>query len=120
MTDSGTITREVVSTSTTIDPATGLYTDVGTITVIYSGICFVDEKRIQNPVSRTVGGDSPITDVASLLLPASSPLIKVQDIFVLDAAPDHPADVGLRFRITFVNPATQVKSRRCQMEAITG
>lgn len=120
MTDRGTVTRDSVSAKQLIDPLTGLYTSNLPPTVIYSGPCFVLERRVQNPSSRSDAGDFPYTETASLLLPAHAALVLVQDIFTIDWAPDHPQDVGLRFRITFFNPGTQIKARKCQMEAITG
>lgn len=118
MVDSGTITRTVAGT-TVMDPATGARPKPE-VTPIYSGPCFLTEKRIQNPGATGVADDFPVEEVASLVLPSLGPRIERGDIFVLTAAPDHPQDVGRRFRIISFNPGTQNKARQFQMSAIIG
>ena len=122
MVDRGTIYRPSTNTTSPIDPVTGWFVDDGTtsMTLVWSGPCFLLDKRIQNPSARAVAEDYPFSEVASLLMPSDTPQVRVQDIFVLDSAPDHPQDVGTRFRITFFKPGTQLKARECQMETITG
>lgn len=121
MTDVGVVTRSAVPTASTIvDPLTGLTPASGPPVVIYTGKCFLVERRIQNPTARAVAADYPYVETVTLMLPSNTPAIRVQDIFTLTAAPDHPQDVGLRFRITFFNPGTHSKVRKCQMEGITG
>jgi hypothetical protein len=120
MVDQCTISRPGVS-SGPVDPVTGLQAVSGG-TSIHSGRCFILEKRVQNPTARGVAGDAPFVEVATLEIPhiTSGLRLEVKDIVVITAAPDHPGDVGRRFRITYVNPGTQLKAQQCQMEVITG
>lgn len=118
MVDSCTITRGSAETGMR-DPVTGLRTP-GSTTTIYSDICNVAELRVQNPSPTGVAADFPVSMVATLRLPALGPQIHVQDVVVLDAAPDHPQDVGMRFRITSFNPKTQAKARVFQMQSVIG
>jgi hypothetical protein len=120
MVDSCTISRPGTSTGL-VDPVTGLQPVIGG-GLVYSGPCFILEKRVQNPSARGVAGDAPFSEVATLDIPhiTTGATVEVKDVVVLTAAPDHPGDVGRRFRITYVNPGTQLKAQQCQMEVITG
>lgn len=89
-------------------------------TKVYSGPCFLSEKRVQNPKARPIAGDFPFEEVATLHLPAASPQILPMDVATMLAAPDHPQDTGRRFRVISFDPSTQAKERRFQMSAIIG
>jgi hypothetical protein len=116
MVDSGTITRLGAPVGG-VDPVTWEQA-VGESQTVYSGPCAITELRVQNPKPSGVGGDYPVAMVATLRLPAQGAHIQVQDVFVLDSAPDHPQEVGMRFRITSFNPKTQAKARLFQMESV--
>ena len=116
MVDTCAITRP--GSGGTYDPVTDTYS--GSTTPVYSGACFVQERRIQNPEASSGGGDFPVAEALTLKLPSDSPACQVADIVVISAAPDHPNDVGRRYRITSVNPATQKKSRDYQMSTVIG
>jgi hypothetical protein len=118
MTDSVTITHPGVL-SGPVDPVTGLQTGSAG-TVVYSGVCYFEVTRIQNPHPAALAGDFPVTEVLSLMLPANAGAINVQDIVIITDAPDHPRDVGRRLRVSSINTGTQLKQQRCQVEVITG
>jgi hypothetical protein len=117
MVDSGTITRS--GTAGTVNPATGVPV-TGAVVTVWSGPCLLAERRVQNPTATPIAGDFPFSEVATLKVPSSVPKILPMDVFTLDSAPDHPQDVGRRFRITSFDPSTQAKERRFQMSAIIG
>lgn len=121
MVDSCTISRPGVTSAGPVDPVTGLQ-PVSAGAQVYSGICFVGEKRVQNPSARGVAGDAPFEEYATLDIPhiLAGPNVEVKDIVVITGAPDHPGDVGRRYRVTFVSPGTQLKAQQCQMTTVTG
>lgn len=118
MVDSCVITRPGLS-SGPVDPATGRRI-AAVSSDVYAGQCNVEELRVQNPSPSGVAADFPVSMTATLRVPAMGPSIQVQDVVVLTAAPDHPQDVGLRFRVTSFNPKTQAKARMFQMQSVVG
>lgn len=118
MVDRGSVWRP--SSSGALDPVTGIPALGAAAAPIWSGPCFLSEKRVQNPSARPVAGDFPFEEVATLSLPSDVPQIDPLDVFVLESAPDHPQDVGRRFKVISFNPSTQVKARQFQMAAIIG
>lgn len=118
MVDRGTISRP--QSHGEFDPATGVPGGSGDPVLIYRGKCQIVQNRISNPTATAVGGDFPVVETVTLSLPTSVPQILPLDIFTLDEAPDHPQDVGRRFRVIAFDPSTQVKQRRYQVAAIIG
>lgn len=121
MVDRCTITRPGYS-SAKLDPLTGL-TPVVAGTPVYpeeglDGPCAIEVLRVQNPTASSVGGDFPVSMVSTLSLPAMGPRVVVGDVVLITAAPDHPQDIGLKFRITAFNPKTQAKARLFQMQTV--
>lgn len=118
MVDRCSVTRPGVQ-SADRDPVTGAMIPAGEIPV-YSGACAFSELRVQNPTPTSVAGDFPVSMIVTLSLPAMGPLVQLQDLVAVTSAPDHPQDVGLRFRVTSFNPKSQAKSRMFQMQAVIG
>lgn len=118
MVDSCTVSRPGGLTGP-VDPSTGLQTPSAD-SLVYSGGCFFEVTRVQNPSASNVAGDFPITEVLTLMLPANAGDVHVQDVVQVTAAPDHPRDVGRRLRVSSINTGTQLKQQRCQVEVITG
>jgi hypothetical protein len=116
MVDACTIARNV---STDVLDANGFPT-VGTVAAVYSGKCFLDEGQIQNPNPQETAGDYPVVSHFTLKLPVSAGPAVVDDVVVMTACPDHPRDVGVRFRVSSINPGTQKKTQNCQVEVISG
>jgi hypothetical protein len=118
MVDRCTITRPG-ALSGPVDPVTGLQTG-GSSSAVYSGACFFEVTRVQNPTASDVAGDFPVSEVLTLMLPANAGDVRVQDVVTITAAPDHVRDVGRRLRVSSINTGTQLKQQRCQVEVITG
>jgi hypothetical protein len=118
MPDACTIARPGTLTGA-VNPATGLQS-ASSDTQIYSGPCYLSSNRVSNPRPSNVASDFPIAEAFTLRLPSKSGDIRVQDVVVLTAAPDHPQDVGRRMKINSVDIASHIKQQRFQVEVITG
>jgi hypothetical protein len=78
------------------------------------------EGQIQNPNPHETAGDFPVVSHFTLKLPVSAGPAVVDDVVVMTSCPDHPRDVGVRLRVSSINPGTQKKTQNCQVEVISG
>jgi hypothetical protein len=95
---------------------------VGPSSAVYSGKCFLQEKRLQNTSPGNVAADYVLTETFTLKRPATAAPVSVGDVVTMTGSGDSARGwiVGFRLRVTALNPATQKKTLDAQVEAIVG
>lgn len=118
MTDTCSVQRPGTS-SGTLDMTTGM-PSTAPLTAVWSGPFRVHAKKVENAKSSSTAGAFPVSENLTASFPWNAPQIQYQDVITLTGSQFHPANIGLRFRVTSIDPISQSTAQRCQVEAITG
>lgn len=103
-------------TGTVFNETTGQYTD--TSSTVYTGKCKLQDRVIQSGESQA-GGREVITLSSVLHVPVSVTTVHVDDVAEMSASQD-PWAVGRKLRVAQLASKSYLKSRRLQVEDVTG